>query len=238
MHLILCDDDNVFLDKLETRIRGLCQKHGIAVEMERYDSSKKMLEGLKDLDTVPVFLIDIDMPEVNGFAVASFLKKWNRECCIGFVSNKDELVFQAFAYHPFFFIRKTHLDEELEPQLLELQKKMGVKVPRIELQTGRQTVEVALDTIWFVESEKNYLLFYREKDERGDAVRARMKIAEAEKELEPHGFVRTHKGYLVNMNYVYRLRENEILLLNGKHVPVSRSYLNQVRMKIMGAVMG
>lgn len=238
MHLILCDDDNVFLDKLETRIRGLCQKHGIVVEMERYDSSKKMLEGLKDLDTVPVFLIDIDMPEVNGFAVASFLKKWNRECCIGFVSNKDELVFQAFAYHPFFFIRKTHLDEELEPQLLELQKKMGVKVPKIELQTGRQTVEVALDTIWFVESEKNYLLFYREKDERGDAVRARMKIAEAEKELEPHGFVRTHKGYLVNMNYVYRLRENEILLLNGKHVPVSRSYLNQVRMKIMGAVMG
>ena len=238
MHLILCDDDNIFLDKLETRIRGLCHKHGIAVEMERYDSSKKMLEGLKDLDTVPVFLIDIDMPEVNGFAVASFLKKWNRECCIGFVSNKDELVFQAFAYHPFFFIRKTHLDEELEPQLLELQKKMGVKVPKIELQTGRQTVEVALDTIWFVESEKNYLLFYREKDERGDAVRARMKIAEAEKELEPHGFVRTHKGYLVNMNYVYRLRENEILLLNGKHVPVSRSYLNQIRMKIMGAVMG
>lgn len=238
MHLILCDDDNVFLDKLETRIRGMCQKHGIAVGMERYDSSKKMLEGLKDLDTVPVFLIDIDMPEVNGFEVASFLKKWNRECCIGFVSNKDELVFQAFAYHPFFFIRKTHLDEELEPQLLELQKKMGVKVPKIELQTGRQTVEVALDTIWFVESEKNYLLFYREKDERGDAVRARMKIAEAEKELKPHGFVRTHKGYLVNMNYVYRLRENEILLLNGKHVPVSRSYLNQVRMKIMGAVMG
>ena len=238
MHLILCDDDNVFLDKLETRIRGMCQKHGIAVGMERYDSSKKMLEGLKDLDTVPVFLIDIDMPEVNGFEVASFLKKWNRECCIGFVSNKDELVFQAFAYHPFFFIRKTHLDEELEPQLLELQKKMGVKVLKIELQTGRQTVEVALDTIWFVESEKNYLLFYREKDERGDAVRARMKIAEAEKELEPHGFVRTHKGYLVNMNYVYRLRENEILLLNGKHVPVSRSYLNQVRMKIMGAVMG
>lgn len=238
MHLILCDDDNVFLDKLETRIRGLCQKHGIAVEMERYDSSKKMLEGLKDLDTVPVFLIDIDMPEVNGFEVASFLKKWNRECCIGFVSNKDELVFQAFAYHPFFFIRKTHLDEELEPQLLELQKKMGAKVPKIELQTGRQTVEVALDMIWFVESEKNYLLFYREKDERSDAIRARMKIAEAEKELEPHGFVRTHKGYLVNMNYVYRLRENEILLLNGKHVPVSRSYLNQVRMKIMGAVMG
>ncbi len=39
------------------------------------------------------------------------------------------------------------------------------------------------------------------------------------------------------MNYVYRLREKELLLLNGKSIPVSRNYLNQVRMKIMGVVM-
>ena len=188
MNLILCDDDKVFLNKLEIRIRGLCQKHKIAVKMECYVSAKEMLEGIKNLDEISVFFIDIDMPEVNGFEVASYLKKWNRECCIVFVSNKDDLVFQSLVYHPFFFIRKAHLDEELEPQLLELQKKAGKKVPQIELQTGRQSV-------------------------------------------------RTHKGYLVNMNYVYRLREKELLLLNGKSIPVSRNYLNQVRMKIMGVVM-
>ena len=177
------------------------------------------------------------MPEVNGFEVASYLKKWNRGCCIVFVSNKDDLVFQSLVYHPFFFIRKAHLDEELEPQLLELQKKAGKKVPQIELQTGRQSVKLALRDIWFVESEKNYLLFYREKDTRDEAIRVRMKMSEAEKKLEAHKFVRTHKGYLVNMNYVYRLREKELLLLNGKSIPVSRNYLNQVRMKIMGVVM-
>ena len=34
MNLILCDDDKVFLNKLEIRIRGLSQKHKIAVKME------------------------------------------------------------------------------------------------------------------------------------------------------------------------------------------------------------
>ena len=114
MNLILCDDDKVFLNKLEIRIRGLCQKYKIAVEMECYVSAKEMLEGIKNLDEISVFFIDIDMPEVNGFEVASYLKKWNRECCIVFVSNKDDLVFQSLVYHPFFFIRKAHLDEELE----------------------------------------------------------------------------------------------------------------------------
>ena len=156
---------------------------------------------------------------------------------LGIFVCKDDLVFQSLVYHPFFFIRKAHLDEELEPQLLELQKKAGKKVPQIELQTGRQSVKLALRDIWFVESEKNYLLFYREKDTRDEAIRVRMKMSEAEKKLEAHKFVRTHKGYLVNMNYVYRLREKELLLLNGKSIPVSRNYLNQVRMKIMGVVM-
>ena len=47
MNLILCDDDKVFLNKLEIRIRGLCQKHKIAVKMECYVSAKEMLEGIK-----------------------------------------------------------------------------------------------------------------------------------------------------------------------------------------------
>ena len=96
---------------------------------------------------------------------------------------------------------------------------------------------IDISTLDVVESEKNYLLFYREKDTRDEAIRVRMKMSEAEKKLEAHKFVRTHKGYLVNMNYVYRLREKELLLLNGKSIPVSRNYLNQVRMKIMGVVM-
>lgn len=47
--------------------------------------------------------------------------------------------------------------------MLELQKKAGKKVPQIELQTGRQSVKLALRDIWFVESEKNYLLFIGKK---------------------------------------------------------------------------
>ena len=181
MNLILCDDDKVFLNKLEIRIRGLCQKHKIAVKMECYVSAKEMLEGIKNLDEISVFFIDIDMPEVNGFEVASYLKKWNRECCIVFVSNKDDLVFQSLVYHPFFFIRKAHRGvRNWSRSCWNCRKRQERKFPKIELQTGRQSVKLALRDIWFVESEKNYLLFYREKDTRDEAIRVRMKMSEAE----------------------------------------------------------
>lgn len=234
MHWILCDDNKKFLQILEEKIQEICQKHNFKAELTTYDSPDEMLNDLKGEMTAPAVFLDIDMPGLNGFEVARYLQNWNQECCIVFVSNRDDLVFQSLVYHPFFFIRKTHLDEELEPQLLELEKKMNRKIPKIELQTGRRTIELSMESIWFVESEKNYLLFYREKDGRDDAIRARMKMTEAEKLLELGGFIRTQKGYMVNMQYIYRLRETEVLLLNGKSVPVSRSYMNQVRAKIMG----
>ena len=43
MNLILCDDDKAFLDKLEIRICGLCQEHGIAVEMVSKEKAIKIL---------------------------------------------------------------------------------------------------------------------------------------------------------------------------------------------------
>lgn len=130
MNLILCDDDKVFLNKLEIRIRGLCQKHKIAVKMECYVSAKEMLEGIKNLDEISVFFIDIDMPEVNGFEVASYLKKWNRECCIVFVSNKDDLVFQSLVYHPFFFIRKAHRMRNWSRSCWNCRKRQERKFPK------------------------------------------------------------------------------------------------------------
>lgn len=57
MNLILCDDDKVFLNKLEIRIRGLSQKHKIAVKMECYVSAKEMLEGIKILMRFLFFLL-------------------------------------------------------------------------------------------------------------------------------------------------------------------------------------
>ena len=76
MNLILCDDDKAFLDKLEIRIRGLCQKHKIAVEMECYVSAKEMLEGIKNLDEISAFFI------IHSFLSARhiWMRNWSRSC--------------------------------------------------------------------------------------------------------------------------------------------------------------
>ena len=52
----------------------------------------------------------------------------------------------------------------------------------------------------------------------------------------PYGFLRVHKGYLVNLAYVQDLQAEKIVMQNGKDIPIGRSYKESVREKLLEAV--
>ena len=57
-----------------------------------------------------------------------------------------------------------------------------------------------------------------------------------EKELVHKGFIRCHKGYLVNGNYIEKFKSSEIEINykeETKLIPVGRSYEKDVRKKML-----
>ena len=48
-----------------------------------------------------------------------------------------------------------------------------------------------------------------------------------------HLFIRAHKSYIVNINKVLSLRINELFLPNNVTIPVSRSYLTNIKKKLL-----
>lgn len=47
-------------------------------------------------------------------------------------------------------------------------------------------------------------------------------------QLEVHGFVRCHKGFVVNLSKIKKLGAAEILLDSGKRIPVGRVYKKEL----------
>ncbi len=54
-------------------------------------------------------------------------------------------------------------------------------------------------------------------------LRARGKMSDLATELEPHGFYRIHKSYLVNLMHIDELHTST-LLINGIELPIGRVY--------------
>ena len=59
--------------------------------------------------------------------------------------------------------------------------------------------------------------------------KTRGKMGDYEEDYESYGFVRIHRGYLVNLAYVTRLKEREVYLSDGSRLPLSRTREKAVR---------
>ena len=49
-------------------------------------------------------------------------------------------------------------------------------------------------------------------------------------ELQEKGFFRCHQSFLINLDCVYRIENNNsVLLFNRRQIPVSRRYIHQLK---------
>ena len=49
--------------------------------------------------------------------------------------------------------------------------------------------------------------------------------------LADQGFIRVHKGYLVNHSFIQRINGSQLQLRNGQLLPIGRSKLEEVKRK-------
>ena len=86
--------------------------------------------------------------------------------------------------------------------------------------------------ISYIESEGNYLNIRTSEE----IIRHRETMSNMENELKGKDFIRCHKGYLVNVNHIEKMKMSELIVKCGKEeaiVPVGRSYEKDVKKKIM-----
>ena len=85
--------------------------------------------------------------------------------------------------------------------------------------------QIPFQEIVYFESHLRRITLHTEEE----AVSFYGKLQDLSKRLNPMLFVRTHASYLVNMEYIRCIRDTEVLLSTGEHIPVSRKYRPSVR---------
>lgn len=58
-------------------------------------------------------------------------------------------------------------------------------------------------------------------------------MREMQEQFDSHGFVRIHKGFLVNCSAVHLLHTDSITLENGTELPIGRAWAENAKQQIM-----
>lgn len=227
--VLICDDDEVFAELLQKKVKNCMEIRKKECDIELYSDGRELLEVLEERTPEIVFL-DIDMPKISGMDMADHIFKRNIHTNVIFVTNRDDLVFQAIHYQPFRFIRKEKLNEELEEAVSCLLEKLDKDEKMMEVQTKEGTKRFPLKEVMYLESCKHYLTVCC----CGGCYEVRGKISNFEKWMSEYDFVRIHRSYLVNLRFVKTIRATGVMLDNEELLPVSRDRLQEVKRQHMG----
>lgn len=223
----ICDDNSDFADKIKYEINSIIQGNR-ECDILVFNSGTALLKQF-DIQFADVILLDIDMPEMNGFEVAALLQKRKEDVLIMFVTSHEDKVYQSYDYHPFWFIRKNHM-HDLRVIIPKLLRKIDAEKERkrltFNLKTESKTIEIDINTVTYIESYKNNIII---RDRVIGEKQIRCKITDAEKQLYPLNIIRIQNGFLVNCRYISKITSREVILTDGTHLGLSRSKIDFVR---------
>ena len=226
--IYVCDDEPTFLSVVEDSVRRVIPNGHV----KSFLSARAMLDILQSAPC-DILLLDIDMPEISGLVVAKELLKMPEKPLLVFVTNHDELVYDSLLYHPFGFIRKNFFEKEIVKMMTDCVTNIAEKKRHIHFKCVEGDIRLLLTDILYFEGDGNYLRIHTTEKE----YRLRDTISAVENTLADDGFVRTHKGFLINQAAVKILLSGEVELYGGQRVPVGKSYAETAKKRLMRYMM-
>ena len=224
----ICDDDKMELTVIAGAVRSAFGTSGMDAQIKLFSDTETLRE---EMNTAPVQLImtDIDMPNLDGIELGRQLRSMGSKVDIIYVSNCEDRIFESLEVRPFGFVRKSNFLKDLSDAVNRYIASKHVPEPfqSMDLPTrSNGRIHISIEEILYFEGDGMYQQMFLQDGAR-EEIASRMD--HLEKTLQDHGFMRMHKGYLVNYRYITRLDKSEATLTDGKRIPISRRKSKEIR---------
>lgn len=218
--MAVCDDEPKDMEQIQKTMQKIMERLEFHEEFELRSFVKgSELYEAAIREPFSLIFLDIEMPEMDGFQLASKLCADVPGIRLIFISHYEHFVFEAYEYAPFWFIRKAALEQDLYRAMYRYKQLTSESRITYKVKDGMGFREINIKDILYVESEKHTLIF---RTVQGLKLRKYGSLKEVEKELEPYGFLRIHKSCLANQRYIKQVEKQDVLFFGDIRVALGR----------------
>ena len=183
-------------------------------------------------EKIDLIFLDIHLPKLKGL---DFIKTLRNPPHIIIVSAYHEYALQGYEYNVIDYLLKP---VEFSRFLMAVNKMRqtptttsaiqvtseAAERPYIFFNVGKKRVKIFLDEILYIESLKEYVrIFTKEK-----SILTKFQLGQIESLLARNNFIRVHRSFIVAKDKIDAFTASD-LEINGKQIPVGRSYKELVQ---------
>lgn len=233
--IILCDDNQVFLENLRREIRTILKRNNVDSEIYVFNS----LESIRP-DLIPqanIFFLDIDFSErqYTGIDIAKKIRSVNERAVIIFVTNYIQYAPEGYEVQAFRYLLKSSIATKLDRCLQQALDKLSVDNDTMMITVSGETIILPLKDILYIESQAHNIVINVQptREECPKKYRLYATLSSMEQQLGERGFLRIQKSYLVNMRRLTKYQCTEAVLDNGLSLKVSQKIYNEQKKKFL-----
>lgn len=205
------------------------------------------VKAIQQHDPQLIFL-DIQMPKINGFETLELLEK---KPGVIFTTAFDEYALRAFEQNAVDYLLKPFSPERFEKaiekfisthridtsagaqkieELENVSKKHQDEAHRIVVKNGSSILILPVGEVTHIEAYDDYVKIFN----RETFYLKKKTMGYYENVLDPQQFVRVHRSFLLNINYITRIeplnKNNQVgVLKTGTKIPLSKTGLSKLK---------
>lgn len=228
MRIAVCDDDINFLQELSALLNQYGEENCCNMDYKIYTNPLELVNQIEKGMHYDAILLDVFMPGINGIQCAKDIRTYDNLVKIIFLTSSTEFAVESYSVRAYQYLLKPVQKENLFLTLRALENEAetgGKNVLVFKTRTG--ITKIALQRLEYCEVVNRKLTLHLNN---GEEYECNMRMSELEEKLKKYGmFLKPHRSFVINMDYIQTLATHSIIMECGTKIPIPREKYAQIK---------
>lgn len=220
INICILEDETAFSNSLSAQLKEWADDHRVTPEISVFSSQASLLSSC--FSSYDVIFMDIELPDGSGIETAKLLRKQSYEGEIIFLTAHQEYACSGYSVHAMEYLLKPVDSSVLNACMEQILRKIS-DLCFIYRKYGEH-IRIRYYDILYFSSQNQHLEIYT----ADNVYRQLHSLKELLPQLPPQ-FIQCHRSIIVNIDHVQKISGKDLFLSDGTVLPISSSYLQQVR---------
>jgi DNA-binding LytR/AlgR family response regulator len=221
----ICDGDTAVRVMLSDFVKRYKNETGLNVQVLSYDNGEKLLRHyLLEMDLI---FLEIPFAKMSGIEIARKIREVDAHVGIVFLTTVLNYVLEAYEVRANNYFIKPLKYARFLKEVEQARTRRGQN--RFFIETNDYGVyKIYTKSICYIETDERYTKIHTETT----SVLSYKRMKEHEQSLFESYFIRCHTGFIVNLLFFEKLEQNDVILISGERIPISRNRRKEVLNKL------
>lgn len=214
----ICEDEKVHQELLIEYLQKLFNELSIDYDLCIFNSGEQLLENYpEDMD---IFLLDIQMGELSGMDIARKIRDIDSNTVeIIFTTSLIEYIQEGYEVRAYRYLLKPIEFNDIKNHITACIEEIHNRRDKyLVISNKYENYKIKIENITYIEVQNKDITIHTLDND----YEIKMSMNKIEKELKKYNFIRCHKSFLININFVENVKQYVAILEDGQEIPISR----------------